>query len=118
MCDYVKTMIQCFFYMVDFCTVTAMYIGSMENRILRGINEFISVASMYMSIDKARTYITSSCIHFRDIKISEISEKLYVNSSYLSVIFKEEYGITLEQYLIIRKIAEAKKYLYMGVPVN
>lgn len=56
--------------------------------------------------------------NFRDIKISEISEKLYVNSSYLSVIFKEEYGITLEQYLIIRKIAEAKKYLYMGVPVN
>ncbi len=56
--------------------------------------------------------------NFRDIKISEISEKLYVNCSYLSVIFKEEYGITLEQYLIIRKIAEAKKYLYMGVPVN
>jgi len=55
---------------------------------------------------------------FKTIRISDISEKLYVNSSYLSTLFKEEYGITLEQYLIIRKIAEAKKYLYMGVPVN
>ncbi len=56
--------------------------------------------------------------NFREIRIADIAEKLYVNSSYLSVIFKEEYGITLEQYLIMRKIAEAKKYLYMGVPVN
>ena len=55
---------------------------------------------------------------FKTIRISDISEKLYINSSYLSTLFKEEYGITLEQYLIIRKIAEAKKYLYMGVPVN
>ena len=55
---------------------------------------------------------------FINIRISDISDKLYVNSSYLSTLFKEEYGITLEQYLIIRKIAEAKKYLYMGVPVN
>ena len=54
--------------------------------------------------------------NFKTIKISDISEKLYVNSSYLSTLFKEEYGVTLEQYLIIRKIAEAKKYLYMGVP--
>ena len=55
---------------------------------------------------------------FKEIRISDISERLYVNSSYLSTLFKEEYGITLEHYLIIRKIAEAKKYLYMGVPVN
>lgn len=56
--------------------------------------------------------------HFKDIKITDISQKLYVNSSHLSSTFKEEYGITLEKYLIIRKIAEAKKYLYMGVSVN
>ncbi len=55
---------------------------------------------------------------FKDIKITDISQKLYVNSSHLSSVFKEEYGITLEKYLIIRKIAEAKKYLYMGVSVN
>jgi len=56
--------------------------------------------------------------HFRDIRISDLSEMLYVSSGYLSALFKEAYGITLEQYLIKRKIAEAKKYLYMGVPVR
>lgn len=56
--------------------------------------------------------------HFKDIKITDISQKLFVNSSHLSSTFKEEYGITLEKYLIFRKIAEAKKYLYMGVPVK
>ncbi len=55
---------------------------------------------------------------FKSLRISDISEKLYIGSSYLSTLFKEEYGITLEHYLIIRKIAEAKKYLYMGVPVS
>lgn len=55
---------------------------------------------------------------FRDLKIADLSDMLYVSNGYLSALFKEAYGITLEQYLIIRKIAEAKKYLYMGVPVR
>ena len=55
---------------------------------------------------------------FKDIRVADISQMLYVNSSHLSTIFKEEYGITLEKYLIVRKIAQAKKYLYMGIPVK
>ena len=56
--------------------------------------------------------------NFKTIKISELSERLFVNVSHLSAIFKEEYGITLANYLIIRKLAEAKKFLYMGVSVK
>lgn len=56
--------------------------------------------------------------HFKEIKISELSEMLHIGESYLSKLFKEEYGITLTNYLIIRKIAEAKKYLYMGASVK
>lgn len=56
--------------------------------------------------------------NFKTIKISELSERMFVNESYLSGLFKEEYGITLANYLIIRKIAEAKKFLYMGVSVK
>ncbi|MFR8976128.1 MAG: helix-turn-helix domain-containing protein, partial [Eubacteriales bacterium] len=33
-------------------------------------------------------------------------------------LFKEEFGLTPENYLIVRKIAEAKKYLYMGASVK
>ena len=56
--------------------------------------------------------------HFRDIRVADLSGKLYISSSHLSEQFKEAYGVTLNQYLIIRKIAEAKKYLYLGVPVQ
>ena len=52
--------------------------------------------------------------NFRHIKVSELSKKLYVNSGYLSDLFKEAYGITPGQYLLLRKVAEAKKHLYLG----
>ena len=55
---------------------------------------------------------------FKNIKIAEIAERLYINSAYLSKIFKDECGITLSKYLILRKLAEAKKYLYMGISVK
>ena len=56
--------------------------------------------------------------NFRDIKIADIAKQLFVSDSYISKVFKEECGVTLSNYLIIRKIAEAKKYLYMGVSVK
>ena len=55
---------------------------------------------------------------FRNIRISQLSGKLYISSSHLSEQFRQDCGITLGQYLIIRKIAEAKKYLYLGIPVQ
>lgn len=56
--------------------------------------------------------------NFRDIKISEISKKLYVSSSNFSKLFTERCGVTPINYLLLRKIAEAKKYLYMGLSVK
>ena len=55
---------------------------------------------------------------FHNAKISDIAEKLYVNSGHLGKIFKSELGLTLSDYLIMRKIAEAKKLLYMGLSVK
>ncbi len=56
--------------------------------------------------------------NFRTIKTAEVAERLFMDDSYLSKLFKEEYGITLSNYLIVRKLAEAKKYLHMGVSVK
>lgn len=56
--------------------------------------------------------------NFRDIKISDISGKLYVSNSYFSKMFTEQCGVTPKNYLLLRKIAEAKKYLYMGISVK
>lgn len=56
--------------------------------------------------------------NFHDIKISEIAGKLYVSNSYFSKLFAEQCGVTPINYLLLRKIAEAKKYLYMGISVK
>lgn len=56
--------------------------------------------------------------NFRNIKVSEISKMLYVSSSHFSKTFTEQCGVTPMNYLLLRKIAEAKKYLYLGISVK
>ncbi len=55
---------------------------------------------------------------FRTITVAEIATKLYSNRDHLNRIFKEDAGITLNRYLIMRKLAEAQKHLYMGQSVK
>lgn len=55
---------------------------------------------------------------FRTITVAEIATKLYSNRDHLNRIFKEDAGITLNRYLIMRKLAEAQKHLYMGKSVK
>lgn len=56
--------------------------------------------------------------NFHDIKISEISKKLFISNSHFSKVFTQQCGITPKNYLLLRKIAEAKKFLYMGISVK
>ena len=65
--------------------------------------------------DKALGYIEKN---FRTITVADIAHALYVNEDYLNKIFKNETGITLNSYIIFRRIAEAKKILYMGGSVK
>jgi two-component system response regulator YesN len=46
-----------------------------------------------------------------NISVKSISEKLFINRSYLSEIFKKEFGITLQEYITIVKIERAKRLL-------
>lgn len=65
--------------------------------------------------DKALGYIEKN---FRKTSVLNISSNLYVNEDYLNKVFKSETGITLNNYIILRKIAEAKKLLYLGHSVK
>lgn len=65
--------------------------------------------------DKALGYIEKN---FRKTSILNISQSLFVNEDYLNKVFKAETGITLNNYIILRKIAEAKKLLYLGYSVK
>lgn len=52
--------------------------------------------------------------NFKTASVADISEKIFVNEDYANRMFKEETGMTIKQYLTIRKIAEAKKYIFLG----
>lgn len=53
-----------------------------------------------------------------DLSIREIANKLYINENHLCTIFKAETGLTINKYIIRRKIAEAKRLLYYGYSVK
>ncbi|MBR2965444.1 MAG: AraC family transcriptional regulator [Clostridia bacterium] len=55
---------------------------------------------------------------FQNTKIADIAERLYVTGGHLGKVFKSEMGMSISDYLILRKIAEAKKLLYMGLSVK
>ncbi|MBQ2968511.1 MAG: AraC family transcriptional regulator [Clostridia bacterium] len=55
---------------------------------------------------------------FKTASVSEITDRIFVNGDYANRLFKEETGLTIKQYLTLRKIAESKKYLYSGKSVK
>ncbi len=56
--------------------------------------------------------------NFKTASVSDIVSEIYANSDYVNRLFKEETGNTVNHYLIMRKIAEAKKFLYLGKSVK
>lgn len=51
---------------------------------------------------------------FATVTVSKIAEQLYLNEDHICRVFKKETGVTIKHYLTRRKLAEAKKYLYLG----
>lgn len=45
------------------------------------------------------------------IMLEELAEKLFINKFYLSKIFKETYGTTVNNYLISKRITRAEQLL-------
>ncbi len=55
---------------------------------------------------------------FATISVAQIAEQLYLNEDHICRVFKKETGVTIKHYLTKRKLAEAKKYLYLGYNVR
>lgn len=51
---------------------------------------------------------------FKTASVSEIADRIFVNEDHANRLFREETGLTIKKYLTIRKIAEAKKHLFLG----
>lgn len=49
-----------------------------------------------------------------DLKIKEIADRVYLSESRLTHLFKEEAGVSLKSYIVIRKMEHAYKYVSAG----
>ena len=61
--------------------------------------------------DRIMKQIESS---FKTASVSEITDRIFVSEDHANRLFREETGMTIKKYLTIRKIAEAKKHLFLG----
>lgn len=80
-----------------------------------------AVCGEYLAED-ALSYVDSALLlierDFKRITVSDIAERVHVGADHINRVFKEACGIQIKQYLTMRKIAEAKKYLYLGKSVK
>ncbi|MGZ9586399.1 response regulator transcription factor [Paenibacillus marinisediminis] len=53
----------------------------------------------------------------QDITLHNVADRLYVNSSYLSRLFKQEMGVAFSAYVLERKMERAKEILQEGLKV-
>ena len=56
--------------------------------------------------------------NFKTISVAEIAERICINEDYANRVFRKETGTTIQSYLTQRKIAEAKKYIFLGKSVK
>lgn len=56
--------------------------------------------------------------NFSTLTVSQIAQLSHYNSDHLNRVFKAETGFTVKHYLLLRKLAEAQKYLCMGKSVK
>lgn len=66
------------------------------------------------------TDLVLKCVEerFQRVSVGEIAKELYLNEDHMNRVFKEETGLTIKHYLTLRKIAEAKKHIYLGKSVK
>lgn len=55
---------------------------------------------------------------YKNITVSDIVKKSYIDKDYLTRLFKQETGMTIKTYIIKRKIKEAKRLLSLGLSVK
>ena len=84
-----------------------------------GFKLYASFAKKGEHIDhssKAKNYINTH--YMENLSIEQLSELVGLNRKYLSRIFKETYGVTMQEYLINKRLSEATKLLKHGYSVE
>ena len=66
--------------------------------------------------NKVVSYINSH--YMDDVKIAGVAQSLGLNRKYLARIFKESKGVSMQEFLINKRLHEAKKLLKLGYNVE
>lgn len=61
------------------------------------------------SLSEIREYIREN--YAKELTLEELSARFYINKTYLSELFKEQYGISIKDFMVSVRITEAKKLL-------
>lgn len=78
--------------------------------VLRQAAEYLkSVKRTSSVVQKVKDYIDKN--YCEDIRREDIGDNVYLDANYLSVIFKQEYGMPIHQYILGLRIAKAKELL-------
>lgn len=86
-------------------------------QILISINNIVSSEISNTSVDKINDIILYINNNLSEkITLSELSKRFYLNKFYISHLFKDKIGITLNEYITQKRIMLAKEYLMGGIP--
>ena len=90
--------------------------------------EYIAAKSMELlcnlfAIERVAPYAkiakhTVDANYMMNISVLSIAKQVGINRNYLSRLFRHDYGITLQQYIIKRRMQEAKSFLLRGYNVS
>ena len=71
--------------------------------------ESVTVSRKRMELIEIKNYLDE---HYTErVTLDDLAERFFINKFYLSKIFKETYGITVNNYLISKRITRAKQLL-------
>lgn len=92
-------------------------------KIMAFLKERFETSSEAQIMDESAISYTDKVIKlvekdFRNATVASISSDLFAHRDHLNRMFKDETGITVSKYLIMRKLAEAQKNLYLGKSVK
>lgn len=75
----------------------------------RSEGEFLATSAAHQRITEIASYISQNSAQAGSL--SEIAQRFYMNKSYLSRVFKEATGYTVNEYINVNRIRNAKKLL-------
>ena len=87
------------------------------NLILRAIQYEKYIHKTGSVVEQIRQYID---VHYKEeIRRDSLAELVYLNTDYISRIFKKEMGISISSYILKKRVEEAKKLLAQSnLPIN